>query len=276
MFDAGQAIGDLILERCQLEDAFFISSLLEAPLDSLRSRGFPVDRLIKEEEKDYTPHESVVIAQSSPTQQVIADKGVDGGATVAQGNVSKGVNNGGIDHAIDKGESDMNDDSEGSKVDILKNMFPAVDKSMLQALLGDNPSMDDVVSLANQLATGVVPKADDETVSTRADEDTESTATAEPKKKSWKKRLSKPFGEKKGSSFGGMQMPTMSVAPPTNRATEHRQPVSPAADASTQSQLEKSLARSVSSANTVQQSGFESPETKLTSIPEDLDRGDAW
>jgi len=46
-FDVGFAIGELILKRCQLEDAFFISSLLEAPLDQLRARGFPVDRIMK-------------------------------------------------------------------------------------------------------------------------------------------------------------------------------------------------------------------------------------
>ena len=48
-FDVGFALGELILERCQLEDAFFISSLLEAPLEQLRNRGFPVDRIIKPE-----------------------------------------------------------------------------------------------------------------------------------------------------------------------------------------------------------------------------------
>jgi hypothetical protein len=45
-FDVGYAIGGLILQRCQLEDAFFIGSLLEAPLEQLRSRGFPVDRIL--------------------------------------------------------------------------------------------------------------------------------------------------------------------------------------------------------------------------------------
>ena len=35
-FDVGYAMGDLILQRCQLEDAFFISSLLDAPLEQVR------------------------------------------------------------------------------------------------------------------------------------------------------------------------------------------------------------------------------------------------
>ena len=46
-FDVGYAIGDLILQRCQLEDAFSISSLLDAPLEQLRARGFPVDRILQ-------------------------------------------------------------------------------------------------------------------------------------------------------------------------------------------------------------------------------------
>jgi len=36
-FDVGYAVGDLLLKRCQLEDAFFISSLLEAPVEQLLS-----------------------------------------------------------------------------------------------------------------------------------------------------------------------------------------------------------------------------------------------
>jgi hypothetical protein len=38
-FDVGYAIGDLILQRCQLEDAFFISSLLDAPLEQVSQCG---------------------------------------------------------------------------------------------------------------------------------------------------------------------------------------------------------------------------------------------
>lgn len=255
MFDAGQAIGDLILQRCQLEDAFFISSLLEAPLDSLRSRGFPVDRLVKpvepsflaEDEKDDTTEH----ASENTGQKEIATRS-------------------------------MNDDSEGSKVDILKNMFPQADPSMLKSLLGKDPSMNDVMKLANQLATGVVPKSDgDDTVSTRADDDKESSPAIEEqaKKKSLRKRLSKAFGGKKASSFGGMQMPQtagVTVSPPTSNSTEQRKPVPPSSDANTQNVLENALANSVSSANTVQKSGFDSPETNLTSIPKDLDRGDSW
>ena len=43
-FDIGSAIGALILQRCQLEDALLLSQLLESPLETLRHRGFPVGK----------------------------------------------------------------------------------------------------------------------------------------------------------------------------------------------------------------------------------------
>jgi len=49
-FDVGSAVGDLILQRCELEDAFLLSNLLEAPLATLRARGFAVDRAVKVKE----------------------------------------------------------------------------------------------------------------------------------------------------------------------------------------------------------------------------------
>jgi hypothetical protein len=73
LFDVGHAIGDLILKRCMLEDAFFISSLLETPLEQLRARGFPVDRIVKSEpvvevvpEKPNTPIPQVPTVVSVP------------------------------------------------------------------------------------------------------------------------------------------------------------------------------------------------------------------
>lgn len=46
-FHVGNAIGNVILKRCSVQDAFFIGSLLEAPLSQLRARGFPVDRILR-------------------------------------------------------------------------------------------------------------------------------------------------------------------------------------------------------------------------------------
>ena len=51
-FDVATALGGLILQRNQLEDAFFISSIMEASLQTLRHRGFPVDRVLKPGKSD--------------------------------------------------------------------------------------------------------------------------------------------------------------------------------------------------------------------------------
>lgn len=71
-FDVGSAIGELILKRCYVEDAFFIGALLETPLDLLRARGFPVDRMIvqkaavlKKEDASSSISESLAAAAQS-------------------------------------------------------------------------------------------------------------------------------------------------------------------------------------------------------------------
>ena len=56
-FDVGSAIGGLILQRCELEDAFLLSNLLEAPLDTLRQRGFAVDRKVEVKKSKPPPKE---------------------------------------------------------------------------------------------------------------------------------------------------------------------------------------------------------------------------
>ena len=53
----GSAIGGLILQRCELEDAFLLSNLLEAPLDTLRQRGFAVDRKVEVKKSKPPPKE---------------------------------------------------------------------------------------------------------------------------------------------------------------------------------------------------------------------------
>jgi hypothetical protein len=66
------------------------------------------------------------------------------------------------------------------------------------------------------------------------------------------------------------------AAPGPTSNTEHRAPVSPASDAYTQSSLERMLENSVGTAAKVQQNDIDSPETLLTSIPQELDRGESW
>jgi hypothetical protein len=64
--------------------------------------------------------------------------------------------------------------------------------------------------------------------------------------------------------------------PPSTGGTsnEKRAPVTPAEDARTQTSLEQMLQRSVHTSNRVTKNDIDAPETTLTSIPPDLDRGD--
>ena len=266
-FDAGQAVGDLILQRCQLEDAFFISSLLEAPLEQLRARGFPVDRILKPE----PPPRPL----PAPVREVQEDPVAVHGET--------GENQ----HAKSTGA-----DEDGSKADILKSMFPDADFDFIKAALGNNPSLDEVQSLAQDMAAGKYPTKDaseNSTVATEQEQDEPSTnheSASNAKKKSLRKRLGKAFNGIKGSNFGGMQLPAPSHGgstiangvpkAPSSKAAEQREPVAPATDASTQSSLEQMLEQSVNTATKVDANGIESPETQLTSIPPDLDKGDTW
>lgn len=45
-FEVGRAIGEMILRKCHVQDAFFIGSLLETPPDRLQTRGFAVGRIL--------------------------------------------------------------------------------------------------------------------------------------------------------------------------------------------------------------------------------------
>ncbi|OLY81804.1 hypothetical protein AYI68_g4089 [Smittium mucronatum] len=50
-FDVSMAIGVLFLKQCKLNDALLISTLLSSSLDSLRRKGFPVDRILQSAQK---------------------------------------------------------------------------------------------------------------------------------------------------------------------------------------------------------------------------------
>lgn len=281
MFDAGMAVGDLILKRCQLEDAFFISSLLEAPLDQLRARGFPVDRIIQHPEP-------VVMPEPAPATKPAPPSVATAPAKSKAPRINPSTAASALD--IDPGSSHHDDDSSGhstashtSKSDILFNMFPDADRHFIEAALGKNASVEDVRSLAEDMAAGKYPKSDNHSVAV-----TEATVPSiessphphEKKKKSMRKRLGRAFNGIRGSSTSGLgEMARDSVGgglvtPGSNMHIENTAPVAPAVDASTQDSLEQMLESSVKSSARVQPKGIEYPESKLTSIPQDLDRGE--
>jgi Protein of unknown function (DUF3684) len=240
LFDVGQAIGDLILKRCMLEDAFFISSLLDTPLEQLRSRGFPVDRVVKSEPvvvpvKTEKQLESLTSSTQAPTIAALPERSkADVGAKTSpyvpvaavppiSSSSQKAVPDSKINHPTAEESSATDDDRKpppasftGSKADILLQMFPDADPSFIQAALGANPTVDDVKELADTMTNGHYPKqtlnTGDAHVDKNADDSTVATSTESmnslevaTKKKSLRQRLGGAFSSKRrttGASTG--------------------------------------------------------------------------
>jgi hypothetical protein len=213
LFDVEHAIGDLILKRCMLEDAFFISSLLETPLEQLRARGFPVDRIVKSEpvvevvpEKPNTPIPQV------PTVVSMRDAQTSNTVPTRFGSTSPNSTNSDLNSTKDQKQKPAAsttststafiDDTPlasltGSKADILLQMFPDADPSFIQAYLGQNP-VDDVKDLAESKANrhySKQTKTDDTVASSSVnndDTDSMNELNASPsKQKSLRQRIGK-------------------------------------------------------------------------------------
>ena len=297
MFDCGMAVGDLILKRCQLEDAFFISSLLEAPLDQLRARGFPVDRIIKQPEPVVAPETKqpapAVIPEADPST-VAVSTAARSTASHANSQPTPSSPAAASGHAQTKdGSQEPSENSTSSldsKADILMQMFPDADRNFVDASLGSNPSLDDVRSLAESMAEGKYPKPSDHfdaaTKATPADASLGNALTSS-KRKSIRKRLGRALGGLRGNTSSpayestspplhgiGSQFGNTILPPGSSHRHENRAPVSPAVDANTQGALNRMLENSVNATARVQQRDIDSPETKLTSIPQELDRGE--
>ena len=303
-FDVGYAIGDLILVRCQLEDAFFISSLLEAPVEQLRARGFPIDRIIKPEppppppeREPPEPSTASVSAASSSSKAPSAAQPKD--PTDAQSNEPPGGSNGQNNNQPDAGFEQ-----------ILHQMYPDASKDYIRDRLGKDPKLDDVRKLEEELSSGNYPRGEDASESA-----TEATAPSladfpgqephTPKKKGGlRKKLGRAFNGIRPGGFGGSpgskggengtipaiasnestsdSMPSTSGGGIAGPATpgkpistqEREKPVPAVSDAQSHDRLEKMLENSVNTSAAVNSRGIHSHDQTLTSIPEGLDRGD--
>lgn len=270
-FDVGYAIGELILERCQLEDAFFISSLLEAPLEQLRARGFPVDRIIHPE----PPPEPEPKLEPTVTQATSAD-GVAVPTGNKTGNVAGVPANGGAPTRPIRDDEDKEDSSQGKKevqgtledyVAVLKNIFPGVDEAHVRSRLGDKPTMEDVRDLAEDFTNNGYPKEMKQEIS-------------KPKKE--EPRKSKLFGSKKlgravnglmGSGLAGMNTGMsgnqQQVPPPTFGGGSNTVK-SPAMDSLAHHNMEKQLEQRIKQSTNVDGGGFSS-EDRIQDIPPGMD-----
>lgn len=360
-FDVGNAIGDLLLTRCQLEDAFFISSILEAPLEQLRARGFPVDRIIRPdpplveestmgvpggtessqpilevESEGHTPSrlesakQASRLGSSQPDSSVSSnkeqelrsarltdDRKLEEGAAPDKPNASSFPT---ARHGSDVNNDDNqangkchDDNSVHGMHEIIMQMFPSADQDFVRSALGNDPTMEDVRLLAEQMSSGQYPRADDK----KDGEDTALTNDSQahthdfPKNKKvdgLRKRLGRALvGGRRGnkqSPLCGMLPPNLSPTPQVRPAGaskpsmkpstgiggsnataavpsatqvkhENARPVAPAIDAQSQNGLAQILEQTVHHSAEVPKHGISSsPTTVNYTIPEGLDRGD--
>lgn len=310
-FDVGYAVGDLVLKRCQLEDAFFISSLLEAPVEQLRARGFPVDRIVRTEPPPAPPlPPPPPPPKPAPEPSANIDANVsavtsgDGRIESGQGTESKTEVNGepGMEeHAVPisppdgvsgHGTSGLN--HEGFE-QILKQIYPHVNPSYLRSLLGKDPNLDEVQRIAEELSAGKYPR-DDDSVSETASVTSNGTrqtsldnAVSLPKrnKSGLRQKLGRAFNGIRGSSVGaaaaiggplsgGGVSGAAGPSPHGSFVREESQGLVPSvSDAQSQNQLEQVLKCAVQSSSQVNQQGINSNDSAVvTSIPKGLDRGE--
>lgn len=286
-FHVGNALGSVILVRCNVQDAFFIGSLLEVPLDQLRARGFPVDRVLRTGEP---------IPLKSEQSQLQREKF----ETTANFN------------SPDTATSSAQTDKDGF-VSILRQMFPECQEDHIRHLLGPNPSLESLRSVADQLADGNYPKhsknhGDYSEPNNESNAISESDGPPSPQSTTAKLKspsdrltaLAPPNDEKR--RLGLMKDAAGNVI---NRAFRGLRGVPPAGncetvgsnsgltvgnqksrvlrlndastsghpdDTATQKGIEKVLRDSVKSARVARENGVYSPEHKVISVPESVER----
>ena len=277
-FDVGSALGDIILQRCELEDAFLLSNLIEAPLDTLRARGFAVDKKVKV--KEYkppakpkpkaneprpTPSAAVAEPASASKSPPPASDQKDRHSKVA----TEGSDQGDISQSP-SGESDTEDSrlarlaAEAAAAAEAVASSPAAAAaaakaaaSQAQAASASSPTNNqDPDSLRNKKRRGLRKLLGSRGGSTKMPDASQHTAAS---------------GYSETDSTGQQQH-----IPPsqTGRTAGDNTPVSPEADAFSHEKLNEMLASSLASSRGTAATGLNSAERHMTALPEGLSRGD--
>jgi len=298
-FDIGSAIGALILQRCQLEDALLLSQLLESPLETLRYRGFPVDRVLRPVSKPQLPPPPKP-AETKPSTHA-GTKIANHPDAIASSSIVEGKSP--ETNAQLKNSAFPNPDNKREEgfESILKQMFPS-HAADVAGLLGPNPTKEKARQVANLLATKIPPSADEKKIqdgpknesngdsSTLASQSINDNHANGPDNntnmnkegKGTKKRSSGFMGKVLKGLHGGVGNVSKGVGSGTRQikqntllpAGDSNTPSSPERDASTQQSLEAMLNQAVQSSRSVDNAGIRSPETTITSLPQGLERGD--
>jgi len=264
-FDVGFAIGELILKRCQLEDAFLISSLLEAPLEQLRARGFPTDRIIQSEPRqERRPRFHSEKSSFTSGSDGKFNTGDSSSITTADVESKKEIENDNTNSLENARRSLESNASQDDHISTLNQMYPDIDEAHLRNKLGDNPTLDVVRNVAEEMATKDYPGKRLNSKQTEISERGEQTS-------------SKLFGSKKLGkalkSLGGLPNSLKVAGAMHGSIREEKQPaVSPKDDAILHSNMEHMLQQKVQSSPHVDAGGLKSPQESMK-IPEGLGHG---
>lgn len=287
LFDLGSCIGDLILQHCELKDAFFLTSLLEASIGTLRNRGFPVDRIVKpqppaKEAKAESPRKQTAAVTSSETSP---------NNSRSSNNAGSAVNDGSRDAATTNPTQ-----SNGGFDTILKSMYPQYDASKIREMLGPNPSREKAAEVANELAEELNKDVGSNLENMKA---TEADAGCMPLAKKEKKSALGKMREGLNPILGlGGMMPQLlnkrigGSHPPQGVGVDGQgnngeirrvgqgvgagqgdDAESKGREDAVQKSLEAMLERSIQSSRAVNSSGVASQETLLQNLPEGIDCG---
>ena len=288
IFDLGNTIGDLILQHCELKDAFFLTSLLEASIGTLRNRGFPVDRIVK-------PQPPAVEVKAEPRKQT---PDITNSQKSPEKSRQSSVNGTVKDGSVDAASSNPTQPSGGFDT-ILKSMYPQCDTNKIREMLGPNPSKEKAAEVANELAEEVNKGvAGSEHENTKGSgNDAESMPRAKKEKKSVLGKMREGLNPVRG--LGG-KMPQMlnkrigGSCPPQgvgagvgvdgqgNNGESQRvgrgvgagqgdDAESKGQEDAVQKSLEAMLQQSVESSRSVNSAGVASQETLLQNLPEGID-----
>ena len=299
----GQSIGDLILQRCQLEDAFFISSLLDTPLEQLRARGFPVDRILTPIPPPEDPKPAANDPQINATAALPAPQVAKTPAAVAMESSSsvESGRNGGTQgsNTTSRAPPGQTDPvlSPAEIMQMVQEMFPDADEDFLKREMGPSPSLEQVRQLAERMSTGDYvrkrppqPKAETteqhqtESLAANRSSVTSEQASSRDNVADEVSKKGKSNGLKKslGRAFGGLRRGSQSTSsgitqsgPVSTTSVEAQEtgPVPPHHDASNHSSLNHMLENAVATSAPVDANGVKSNDTLLTGVPKELDRG---
>ena len=291
-FDVGGVVAVLILARSQLEDALLLSQLLESKLETLRYRGFPVDRVIKPVSKPKPVSTELPIDKSVPAKQPPATQPMSDNKPQTSRTSKK-------DSSDKSPAANSTDEQAGDGFgSILQQMFPSVHPSTIQNLLGPTPSKEKAREVANQLATshslGPTPskeKAREVTNQLAASHSAAEETKSPPVKPSHGngKLTGKPDSPQKKKPSRFMSKLTKPFRNTTNQGTQHitqdslsfdanasnDTPMSPESDAFNHNSLETMIDKAVQSTQSINSAGICSPETHVHhNLPQGLERGD--